>query len=118
MPSPLSTADLQVGHGELSSGAPLQAQGLVGSGPSRAGEPPTAGVQKKKHAESQGAVQPPLEQGKVCREGRAVAAGLQADVGMLQLLECCGLQLQERACSWDAEQMAGSTYLGSVSQEW
>lgn len=49
---------------------------------------------------------------------RAVAAGLQADVGMLQLLECCGLQLQERACSWDAEQMAGSTYLGSVSQEW
>lgn len=77
MPSSLATADLQVGRGELSSGAPQQEQGLVCSGLSRAGEPSTAWVQEKKHSEGQGAAQPSgepsLEQGV---EERALAAGM------------------------------------------
>lgn len=85
MPSSLAAADLQVSHGELSSGAPQQAQGLVSSGPSGAGDCLSA---EKKHAESQGQHAQPcgkssLEQGTMCMEERALAAGL-------QMLGCSG----------------------------
>lgn len=83
MPSSLAADGLQVRCGRLSSGAPQQPMGLVGSGPSCAGEHLQHGFRKKTCWEpgSSSADWKAFSRIGQSVNGRAPAAGLQ--VGML-----------------------------------